>query len=107
MLVGLDVNDASELEAHTARIRALIEAAEIPPVIASAIRTAYGRLGHGVNVAVRSSGTAEDLAQASFAGMYDTYLDVRGADDVVDAVRRCWASMWTARVTAYRHQTGL
>jgi pyruvate,water dikinase len=55
---------------------------------------------------VRSSGTAEDLAGASFAGQYETFLDVRGSDALLDAVKRCWASMWTARVTAYRHNKG-
>jgi pyruvate,water dikinase len=79
LLAGLDTSDAAGLEVRTARIRALIEAAEIPVTIATAIRAAYEALGHDINVAVRSSGTAEDLAQASFAGMYDTYLDVRGA----------------------------
>jgi len=54
-----------------------------------------------VNVAVRSSGTAEDLADASFAGQHDTYLDVRSEGEVVDAVARCWASLWTARAVKY------
>ena len=106
LLKDLDASDATELAARTARIRQLIETTDIPPAITAAIRASYAQLGNDMNVAVRSSGTAEDLAQASFAGMYDTYLDVRGADDVVAAVRRCWASMWTARVTAYRHQLG-
>ena len=106
LLGGLDTSDAVALETCTARLRALIEGAPIPAAIVTAILSAYAGLGREVNVAVRSSGTAEDLAQASFAGMYDTYLDVRGAEAVVAAVRRCWASMWTARVTAYRHQLG-
>ena len=104
LVAALDVTDAAGLETRTAHLRALVEAADIPSAIADAIRAAYAEMGDNLNVAVRSSGTAEDLAQASFAGMYDTYLDVRGIDDVLDAVRRCWASMWTARVTAYRHQ---
>jgi phosphohistidine swiveling domain-containing protein len=106
LLRALDFDDAPGLELRTAQIRHLIEATEIPIDIAEPVRAAYLQLGDAVNVAVRSSGTAEDLAQASFAGMYDTYLDVRGAEDVLDAVRRCWASMWTARVTAYRHRLG-
>ncbi|MHA2403322.1 MAG: PEP/pyruvate-binding domain-containing protein, partial [Candidatus Kariarchaeaceae archaeon] len=57
-------------------------------------------------VAVRSSATAEDLAGSSFAGQYETYLDVRGEKALLDAVNRCWASMWTTRVTAYRHNKG-
>jgi pyruvate,water dikinase len=55
---------------------------------------------------VRSSGTAEDLAEASFAGQHDSYLDIHGQDDVLDGVRRCWASLWTARACAYRQQKG-
>ncbi len=104
IVATLDFDDAAGLEARTSEIRALIEQTDIPPAIAESIVSAYSALGPQLNVAVRSSGTAEDLAQASFAGMYDTYLDIVSAEQVLDAVRRCWASMWTARVTAYRHQ---
>jgi pyruvate,water dikinase len=65
-----------------------------------------GSDGGSSYVAVRSSGTAEDLAGASFAGLHDTYLDIRGIDAVLDAVKRCWASMWTARATSYRAARG-
>ena len=58
-------------------------------------------------MAVRSSATAEDLEGASFAGQQDTYLNIRGADAVLDAVRRCWASLWTARAMAYRARQGI
>jgi hypothetical protein len=68
-----------------------------------AIRKEYGALGSGnPPVAVRSSATAEDLPEMSFAGQHDTYLNVRGADSVLDAVKRCWASLWTARAIGYR-----
>ena len=63
------------------------------------------RLGD-VHVAVRSSGTSEDLEGASFAGLHDTYLDIKGMNGVVDAVRRCWASLWTARAVSYRKSQG-
>ncbi len=106
LIATLDFDDAAALEARTAEIRARIVETEIPAAIASEIVAAYAGLGENANVAVRSSGTAEDLAQASFAGMYDTYLDIVGVDTLLAAVRRCWASMWTARVTAYRHQQG-
>ncbi|MBX9605758.1 MAG: hypothetical protein K2Y51_06015 [Gammaproteobacteria bacterium] len=106
LLADLPFDDAAALERRTAAVRAAIERAEIPAAIAADLRAAYERLCADGYVAVRSSGTAEDLALASFAGMYDTYLDVRGADALLDAVRRCWASMWTARVAAYRHQLG-
>jgi len=106
IVASLDLNDAAALESRTGEIRALITTTEIPPAIVADIKAAYASFGDDVFVAVRSSGTAEDLAGASFAGMYDTYLDMCGFDAVIDAVRRCWASMWTARVTAYRQQQG-
>ena len=64
-------------------------------------------MGSGVAVAVRSSATAEDLPGASFAGQQDTYLDVTGVDNVLDAVHRCWASLWTDRAVAYRSAQGI
>ncbi|QUH06024.1 pyruvate, water dikinase [Saccharopolyspora erythraea] len=67
---------------------------------------AYTRLGAG-RVAVRSSGTAEDLADASFAGQQDTLLDVEGADGLVEAVQRCWDSLWSERAVAYRRANGI
>jgi rifampicin phosphotransferase len=98
--------DADALEAATARLRAQIIAAPVPATVSEAIAAAYGELGGARHVAVRSSGTAEDLEGASFAGLHDTYLEIRGRDAVLDAVRRCWASMWTARATAYRATRG-
>lgn len=91
------------LEDQTARIRKLITSSALPPVVASAIADAYRKLGDRCYVAVRSSGTAEDLAEASFAGLHDTFLDMRGVEAVLEAVKACWASMWTSRATAYRH----
>ena len=78
----------------------------MPADVAKRIRELYSTLGNNSYVAVRSSGTAEDMAEASFAGLHDTYLDVVGADAVIDAVKRCWASMWTARATSYRNALG-
>jgi phosphoenolpyruvate synthase/pyruvate phosphate dikinase len=77
--------------------------------LAAEIAAAYRRLGgdDGVPVAVRSSATAEDTAEASFAGQQDTYLWVRGAEAVVDHVTRCWASLFTSRAVAYRAQLGI
>ena len=98
--------DAAELEDLTLELRDEIVAAPMPDDVADAIETGYRALGADLYVAVRSSGTAEDLADASFAGLHDTYLDIRGRDELVDAVRRCWASMWTARATAYRAEKG-
>ena len=67
------------------------------------IRAAYADLGGGP-VAVRSSATAEDLPGAAFAGQQDTFLDVEGEDALIDAVRRCWASLWSERAVAYRER---
>jgi rifampicin phosphotransferase len=84
-------------------IRDLFAGGTVPPAVADAIRTAYAKLGSAdTAVAVRSSATAEDLPGMSFAGQQDTYLNVRGEADVLDAVRRCWASLWTARAITYR-----
>ena len=82
-------------------IRADIETAPMPPELRTEIIKAYSALGAGP-VAVRSSATAEDLPGAAFAGQQDTYLDVVGEEAVIDAVRRCWASLWTERAIAYR-----
>lgn len=94
-------------EARSQRIRALIAARPMPAEVEAAIRAAYARLGGDVPVAVRSSATAEDLPDASFAGQQDTYLWVVGADEVVARVRDCWASLYTARAIAYRADQGL
>ena len=90
--------DPTTLEARRSQIAGL----PVPPDLASEILTAYHRLGADTPVAVRSSATAEDLPGASFAGQQDTYLHVIGDAAVLDAVRRCWASLWTDRAVAYR-----
>ncbi|SDK42162.1 pyruvate, water dikinase [Lentzea albidocapillata subsp. violacea] len=90
--------------------RTLLETA-VPQEIRDAIFAEYRELGDGggagVPVAVRSSATAEDLPFASFAGQQDTFLNVVGEDEVVDAVRRCWASLWTDRAVSYRDTNGI
>jgi pyruvate,water dikinase len=86
------------------RIRSLFTA-PIPDDVAGELLTARKELGPAV--AVRSSATAEDLDDASFAGQQDTFLDVRGDDALVAAVRDCWASLWTARAVAYRARRGI
>ncbi len=85
--------------------RAIIES-PIPAAVAAELEQAYRELGAEPYVAVRSSGTAEDLGDASFAGLHDTYLDVRGYDNVITAIKRCWASMWNVRATLYRQVRG-
>ena len=86
------------------RLRELVVAAPLPEGLADRIRGAAGDLDGPV--AVRSSATAEDLPDASFAGQQETYLGVVGGDAVVEAVRRCWASLWSDRAIAYRDEQG-
>ena len=101
---GLSATIADGLAADDgATIRAAFEKVTIPAGLAAAIRRAYADLGGGP-VAVRSSATAEDLAGAAFAGQQDTYLNVVGEDEVLDAMRRCWGSLWTERAIAYRRR---
>lgn len=106
LLAGIDYDDPAGIEAAAASVRDLLLAAPIPGDVRAGIVEAYAALGDGPAVSVRSSATAEDLPGASFAGQQDTYLHIVGADAVVDAVRRCWASLWTARAVAYRHAQG-
>ncbi|KAA5836332.1 phosphoenolpyruvate synthase [Saccharopolyspora hirsuta] len=89
-----------------AALRAEFEAVTVPDELAGAIVAAYGELGGGP-VAVRSSATAEDLPGAAFAGQQDTYLNVVGEAALLDAVRRCWGSLWTDRAIAYRAKRGI
>ena len=89
-----------------AAIRSDLATVTVPDPVAPAIVEAYVALGGGP-VAVRSSATAEDLPGAAFAGQHDTFLNVIGADEVLDAVRRCWASLWTDRAVAYRRRRGV
>lgn len=103
---GTSVEDGSETDAAAARDAVL--AAPLPQAVADAVREAYAALaGADGPVAVRSSATAEDLPGASFAGQQDTYLNVAGIEDVLDAVHRCWASLWTDRAVAYRAAQGI
>ena len=85
----------------------MIVTAPIPADVDAAVRTAYAALGSGDTVAVRSSAPAEDLPFASFAGQQDSFLNISGADAVVESVRRCWASLWTERAVAYRAANGI
>jgi|DewCreStandDraft_5_1066085.scaffolds.fasta_scaffold00762_24 pyruvate,water dikinase len=105
LLRDLDVNDSDRLWQVATRIQELIRSAPMPEEIAQAIREAYRALGGGP-VAVRSSATAEDLPEASFAGQQCTFLNVEGEEAVLEAVRGCWASLFEARAIFYRVQQG-
>ena len=105
-LDGLGSANPEGIEAASATIRADFAAGDFPPEIAAAVLEAYASLsGTGPTaapVAVRSSATAEDLPEASFAGQQETFLNVCGEQAVLAAVQQCWASLWTARAIAYR-----
>src|SRR5579863_5835312 len=91
------------MEEASRQIGRLFAQSTVPDDIAEAIRQAYAQLGGGdLPVAVRSSATAEDLPEMSFAGQQETYLNMHGEAMVLDAVKRCWASLWTARAIGYR-----
>jgi phosphoenolpyruvate synthase/pyruvate phosphate dikinase len=107
-LKEVDSQQPTTLETASAAIHHIFAKAEIPAKLADAIRQAYAALpGQDPAVAVRSSATAEDLPEASFAGQQETFLNVNGASAILDAVRKCWASLWTARAIAYRLRQGI
>jgi pyruvate,water dikinase len=105
---GLDVPAlaARGAEVVQAAFRAAAVPDAVPDAVAAEVRAAYADLG-APPVAVRSSATAEDLADASFAGQQETFLDVRGEEALLDAVVRCWASLWGARAVDYRDRQGV
>ncbi|MDP2931724.1 MAG: phosphoenolpyruvate synthase [Chloroflexota bacterium] len=105
LLKPLDPNDSRQLQQIAASVKQLISDARMPPELATQIKEAYNKMGGGL-VAVRSSATAEDLPEASFAGQQRTFLNVRGDDEVVLAVQGCWASLFEARAIFYRVQQG-
>jgi pyruvate, water dikinase len=111
LLRRLDSPDLRSVGALSAEMRAAILEQNLPPDVEAAIRAAFARLaercGGQVPVAVRSSATAEDLPDASFAGRQDTYLWVCGIDAVLEGVRRCWASLFNARAIIYRADHGI
>ncbi|CAG4883261.1 Putative phosphoenolpyruvate synthase/pyruvate phosphate dikinase, N-terminal domain [Georgfuchsia toluolica] len=111
LLTGLDHEDMDKLEEASHAIRAMIESRPISIELEDLIAESYRKLSircgvPAVPVAVRSSATAEDLPGASFAGQQDTYLWIRGIDDVMHHVRRCISSLYTGRAIAYRMKMG-
>ncbi|MFE6742474.1 PEP/pyruvate-binding domain-containing protein [Streptomyces tubercidicus] len=104
--------DPGAVAARGAEMRRLVREGPVPSSVASAVTAAYEELCGAVGspdgaVAVRSSAEGEDSPEASCAGQHDTFLWIRGADAVLDAVRRCWASLWTDRAIIYRAARGL
>jgi pyruvate,water dikinase len=105
LLEPLDPSNSKQLQQVASEIKQTILDATMPPEIASEIKEAYEKMGKGL-VAVRSSATAEDLPEASFAGQQRTFLNVHGEEKVVAAVQGCWASLFEPRAIFYRHQQG-
>ncbi|WP_162052545.1 phosphoenolpyruvate synthase [Pontibacter pamirensis] len=109
-LSGLDTDNFTNLQEVGAQIRELVLQAKITDNVEQAIRTAYKEMcrqyGSEVQVAVRSSATAEDLPDASFAGQHESYLNIAGEEQVLKACLRCYASLFTDRAIKYRHDHG-
>lgn len=110
LLDDVDPDDVAELGRRSARARDLVYGAGLPADLASEIRDAHRRLrqeyGEDLRVAVRSSATAEDLPTASFAGQHESFLNIRGEHELLDACRRCFASVFTDRAVHYRLDQG-
>lgn len=104
LIASINVDNIDDEERKSQEIRDAIIASPMPPRVEAEIRAAYAALSpnNDLPVAVRSSATAEDMPDASFAGQQDTYLWVVGADDVVTKVKACWASLFNARAISYR-----
>jgi pyruvate, water dikinase len=110
MLEGVNTKNVDDLSVRAAQVRQAIVATPLPDTLQGAILEAYARVAEGgrsdAAVAVRSSATAEDLPDASFAGQQETYLNVRGPTALLDACRRCFASLFTDRAISYRTDKG-
>lgn len=105
LLKGLDIEDTAKLDKAADDVQKLILAQKFPEDLKDEILAAYKELGQGF-VAARSSATAEDLPSASFAGQQATYLNVKGEKELITAVQKCWASLFTARAIYYRQSKG-
>lgn len=106
ILKGIQVQNPSSFETASSQICALFEQAQMPEAIRAAIAAAYLDMTQGP-VAVRSSATAEDLPSLAFAGQQDTYLNIIGDEALLDAVKSCWGSLWTARAMSYRKRNSI
>lgn len=110
-LTGLDPDNPAELDRHASALRQMVQSGIVPDSLRIAIESAYDNLLKGqpqpARVAVRSSATAEDTAQFSFAGMFESFLNVSGKSALIESVKACWASTFGARVLFYRIKQGL
>jgi pyruvate,water dikinase len=105
LLEPVDVHNSRQLQDIAEKVQSLVKEAQMPPETGQAIEEAYVKMGKGL-VAVRSSATAEDMPEASFAGQQATFLNIQGEKDVVRAVQDCWASLFGARAIFYRQEQG-
>ncbi|WFN33679.1 phosphoenolpyruvate synthase [Methanogenium sp. S4BF] len=105
-LSGLDVENSDLLEKTATEVKGIVMKTPVPDEIREDIIRSYVQMGDDVVVAVRSSATAEDLPDASFAGQQDTYLNIKGVDALIEAVQMCWASLYGARAIYYRAKQG-
>lgn len=103
LLSTLDPHDSKQLQQEAEKIQKIILNSSMPGDLAKDIREAYAKMGGGL-VAVRSSATAEDMPDASFAGQQSTFLNIQGESEVVNAVKECWASLFNARAIFYRSE---
>lgn len=111
ILDEIDPKDPGQVQEASKKVRSLVESTPVPDDLKNAISEAYEKLSKKVglavvSVAVRSSATAEDLPDASFAGQQETYLNVKGAEELMDKVRKCWGSLFTPRAIFYRVEKG-
>ncbi len=105
-LASVDIGDVSAVREVGESVRATLLAVDIPPDVSAAVRRAWETMGSRSAYALRSSATAEDLPDASFAGQQDSFLNVQGEQKLLAAIRRCWASLFTDRAIAYRARNG-
>ena len=104
-LESVDYGDMRSIEEHATHIRDAVLSSRFPANLAAEIKERYGGMGD-LPVAVRSSATAEDLTSASFAGQLETYLNVKGSRGVIEAVKKCYASLWSGRALSYGKESG-
>lgn len=107
IVAAIDFEDHAQVAQETKRIRDLMSSAAIPSFLIEEIRQAYAQLGYEPLVAVRSSSSVPNLAVSSFPGMMDTFYNVRGLDQLLEHIKLCWTSLWTARAAANRWNKGI
>ncbi len=101
-----DLGDAARLQAQASQLREALEKVPLPAALGDAVKARLATFPDGAAFSVRSSSTFEDLASAAFAGQHDTYLNVHGAELILDRIRACFASLWQDRAVAYRERLG-